>query len=191
MRRLALIVNPSAGGGRASRRLDAVRVALDARGLDHHFALTTSLEDGAERALAAAAGGETPVVMSGDGMVAHVGGVLAGSGTAMGIVPGGRGNDLARVLGIPKDPAGAVAVLAGGVEREIDVGQANGKRFLGIASAGYDSDANRIANDARLIKGRLVYFYAAIRAMIAWKHAAFEVVVDGERCSFRGFSFAA
>ena len=66
----------------------------------------------------------------------------------MGIIPGGRGNDLARVLGIPKEPAGAVAVLAEGHEREIDVGEANGRRFLCIASFGFDSEANRIANEA-------------------------------------------
>ena len=52
--------------------------------------------------------------MSGDGLIGQVGGALAETGASLGIIPGGRGNDLARVLGIPTDPAGAVAVLAGG-----------------------------------------------------------------------------
>ena len=72
------------------------------------------------------------------------------------IIPGGRGNDLARVLGIPSEPA-AAARLAGGRERPIDLGDVDGTPFVGIACLGFDSDANRIANEARLIRGNLVY----------------------------------
>jgi YegS/Rv2252/BmrU family lipid kinase len=133
-----------------------------------------------------------PVVMSGDGLIGAIGGVLAGTGAAMGILPGGRGNDLARVLGIPDDPAGSVAVLADGSEREIDVGEANGRRFLSIASCGFDSEANRVANEARLVRGNLVYAYAAFRVLASWKPAAFNVVLDGgEPISFEGYSVAA
>lgn len=130
--------------------------------------------------------------MSGDGLVGQVGGALAESDATMGIIPGGRGNDLARVLGIPADPAGAVAVLADGDTKRIDVGVANGRRFLGVASCGFDSDANRIANEARLIRGNLVYAYAAIRALIAWHPAMFTLILDGgDPISYRGYSVAA
>jgi YegS/Rv2252/BmrU family lipid kinase len=140
----------------------------------------------------AAEAGQVPVVMSGDGLVGQIGGALAETDAAMGIIPGGRGNDLARVIGIPPDPAGAVAVLAEGQERRIDVGVANGRRFLCVASCGFDSDANRIANQARLVKGNLVYAYAAIRALIAWRPATFTVVLDdGEPIEFEGYSVAA
>jgi YegS/Rv2252/BmrU family lipid kinase len=125
--------------------------------------------------------GEIPVVMSGDGLIGQIGGALANSGSPLGIIPGGRGNDLARVLGIPSEPAGSVATLAEGHVREIDVGEANGRRFLGIASCGFDSDANRIANEARLIRGNLVYAYAALRALAAWRHARFTITLDGSR----------
>jgi YegS/Rv2252/BmrU family lipid kinase len=129
--------------------------------------------------------------MSGDGLVGQIGGALAETDAAMGIIPGGRGNDLARVIGIPSDPAGAVAVLADGQERRIDVGVANGRRFLCVASCGFDSDANRIANEARLIKGNLVYAYAAIRALIAWRPATFTVTLDdAEPMDFKGYSVA-
>jgi YegS/Rv2252/BmrU family lipid kinase len=150
------------------------------------------LEHGVSEAKRAAEQGEIPVVMSGDGLVGQIGGALAETDAAMGIMPGGRGNDLARVLGIPSDPAGAVAVLARGEERRIDVGVANGSRFLCVASCGFDSDANRIANEARLVKGNLVYAYAAIRALIAWRPATFTVTLDdGEPVEFKGYSVAA
>jgi YegS/Rv2252/BmrU family lipid kinase len=130
------------------------------------------------------------VVMSGDGLIGQVGGELAGTGATMGVIPGGRGNDLARALDIPTEVAGAAALLAEGATREIDVGEVNGRRFLCIASCGFDSDANRIANDAKWIKGKLVYLYAALRALAQWKPATFEVILDGERHSFTGYSLA-
>jgi len=64
---------------------------------------------------------------------------------ALAILPGGRGNDLARVLGIPLDTVEAASVAVGGSERLLDVGEVDGKTFVGIASVGFDSDANRIA----------------------------------------------
>ena len=185
-----LLVNPSAGSGRAMKRLPAIRAELDRRGMHHQVVMTTGIEHGCREALAAAERDEVPVVVSGDGLIGKVGGVLAGSAAPLGIIPGGRGNDLARVVGIPTDPAGAVAVLAAGNRRRIDVGEANGERFLCIASCGFDSDANRIANETKAIGGPLVYAYAAIKALWQWRPAEFMVAVDGEATSVRGYSVA-
>jgi YegS/Rv2252/BmrU family lipid kinase len=152
---------------------------------------TQSLDHGVEEATRAAESGEVPVVMSGDGLVGQIGGALVETGSQMGIIPGGRGNDLARVLGIPNDPAGAVAVLAERHEREIDVGVANHRRFLCVASCGFDSECNRVANETRLIKGNLVYAYSALRVLASWKPATFTVVLDGgEPIVFEGYSVA-
>ena len=153
---------------------------------------TESLEHGIAEARRAAEAGEIPVVMSGDGLVGQVGGALAETDATMGIIPGGRGNDLARVLGIPSDPAGAVAVLAAGRERRIDVGQANDRRYLGVASCGFDSECNRLANETRLVTGNLVYAYSAIRTLASWHPAKFAVVLDGGApLEFEGYSVAA
>jgi diacylglycerol kinase family enzyme len=59
---------------------------------------------------------------------------------------------------------------------------------MGIASFGFDSDANRIANNTKLIRGDAVYLYAALRALAAWKPATFTVTVDGERHGVVGYS---
>ena len=166
--------------------LPDVERELAAQGVRYRVVRTESLEHGISEARSAAESGEVPVVMSGDGLVGQVGGALAGTATPMGILPGGRGNDLARVLSIPSEPAGAVAVLADGHERQIDIGEANGQPFLCVASCGFDSDANRIANEARLVKGNLVYAYAAFRALVAWKPARFTVMIDaGEPIAVR------
>lgn len=151
---------------------------------------TESLAHGVAEARTASEEGEIPVVMSGDGLLGQVGGALAGSQTPLGMIPGGRGNDLARVLGIPMEPAESVAVLADGNERSIDVGEVNGERFLCIASFGLDSDANRIANEAKLVRGNLVYAYAALRALAAWKPAKFTMELDGRSVENVGYSVA-
>jgi YegS/Rv2252/BmrU family lipid kinase len=189
--RYLLLVNPSAGGGRAAKLLPQLGGALRARSLDHRLVLTTSLQHGCEEARKAATAGEIPVVMSGDGLIGQIGGVLAGGDVPMGVIPGGRGNDLARVLGIPTEIPAAVDLLAVGPTRAIDVGEVNGRRFLGVASCGFDSEANRIANQTRVVKGNLVYLYSALRALAAWKPARFELALDGDPRSFSGYSVAA
>ena len=189
--RHVLLVNPSAGGGKAKRLLPETMAAFRTHELECRAVETRSAEHGCDEARRASKAGETPVVLSGDGLIGQVGGALAGSDASLGILPGGRGNDLARVLGIPREIAGAVQVLAARATRRIDVGEVNGRRFLGVASCGFDSDANRIANDARWVKGQLVYAYAAIRALLAWKPATFTLTLDGETHEFTGYSVAA
>jgi YegS/Rv2252/BmrU family lipid kinase len=130
-------------------------------------------------------------VLSGDGLIGQIGGELAETGATMALIPAGRGNDLARVLGIPVEPPGAVDLIASGSVREIDVGEVNDRRFLCIASCGFDSDANRIANDTRLVRGNLVYAYAALRALAEWRPARFTLTLDGERTEFTGYSVGA
>jgi len=185
---LALLVNPHSAGGRTLKLLPRVEQALDAGRVTFRVQRTTGLEQGVEQALRAVEAGELPVVMSGDGLVGAVGGAMAGSETPLGIIPGGRGNDLARVLGIPNDPEAAVAIVLAGATRRIDVGEANGKRFLGIASFGFDSEANRLANETNFLRGNLVYAYAALRALVSWKPARFTIAVGEERTRLSGYS---
>ena len=187
----ALIVNPSSGGGRGSGLLAIAEGEMRQRGLEFRTIVTSSLRHGVEQAVAAHDAGELPVVMSGDGLIGQAGGALAGRKATMGILPGGRGNDLARVLGIPTEVPEAVAVLAEGRPRAIDVGEVNGHRFLCIASMGFDSVANRTANETRVIRGSLVYAYAALRTLASWKPASFTVTLDGkETVEVRGYAVA-
>jgi YegS/Rv2252/BmrU family lipid kinase len=106
------------------------------------------------------------------------------------VLPGGRGNDFARKLGIPHDPVAAAELLRDGAERAIDLADAGGSAFLGILSAGIDSDVNAIANATRLPLGTSVYVYGLLRAIVTWREAAWEVSVDGSDHAFSGYSVA-
>jgi YegS/Rv2252/BmrU family lipid kinase len=187
-RRFALLVNPASAGGKALEALPAVHAELDRLGATHRTLTTRSIEHAAEEAARAAAGHETVLALSGDGMLRPLAGVLKGSESALALIPCGRGNDLARVLGIPTDPTEAARVAVQGTERLLDVADVDGTPFMGIASFGFDSDANRIANEARLIRGDAVYLYAALRTLAGWRPARFTATVDGERHEATGYS---
>jgi YegS/Rv2252/BmrU family lipid kinase len=196
---ICLIVNPSAGGGRAARIAPEVESALRARGLSVRTVHTRDLDHARELAVEAAEAGETVAALSGDGLVGVMADTLRGrQGAVLAVLPGGRGNDLARVLEIPSDPAGACRVVAEGVPRPTDLGlveelggRAPTRAFVGIASAGFDSDANRIANEAPPWLGGLVYAYGALRALLSWRPARFELELDdGRRHAFTGYTVA-
>ena len=189
-RRLALFANPAAAGGRALSALPAVEGELTHLGVPYRIVDTTSVEHAREEARSAAESGETVVAVGGDGLVGSLAGALRGGAGDLAIVPSGRGNDFARILGIPSEPREAARVAVDGRPRTLDLGLANGRPFVGIASLGFDSDANRIANEAKLVKGNLVYLYAALRALAGWKHARFRVTVDDQEHEVVGYSVA-
>ena len=189
-RRFVLLVNPASGGGRALKALPHVIAELDALGAEHRTVTTRSLQHAAEESERAAEAGETIAALGGDGLLRPIAGAISGRDAAVALVPCGRGNDLARVLGIPRDAGRAARLAVRGQERRIDVASVDRTPYLGIASLGIDSDANQIANDARLLPGNAVYFYAGVRALAAWRPAAFTVTVDGERHEFSGYSVA-
>jgi|SRR5579875_676948 len=187
-----LIVNPLAGGGRSGRALGRVRQELARLGLVHRVAETRDLRHARVLAQGAAAAGEVAVAFGGDGLIGAVADALRGGDGVMGVLPGGRGNDFVRALGIPLDPVQACAVLASGQPRALDLGEVEGHAFIGIASCGLDSDANRIANQTRLVRGNLVYAYGALLALAHWRSATFTVTIDGGRPrTVDGYSVAA
>ncbi len=189
-RPIRLLVNPAAAGGRAIEALAPTRAELQRLGAEYDVVETTSADHARESAAEAGRDGATVAVIGGDGAAGLVAGAVHGTDGAFAVIPSGRGNDFARVIGIPSDPCQAARIAVQGTEREIDVGFCNDKPFICIASCGFDSDANRIANESRVIRGNMVYLYSALRALASWKCASFTVTVDGERHQLRGYSVA-
>jgi YegS/Rv2252/BmrU family lipid kinase len=187
---VCLIVNPHAGAGRATKLLPGVEAALRAQGRPFRVERTTSMEHARELARGARDAGELVAAMGGDGLTGAVAGELRDGAGVLVVLPGGRGNDFARKLGIPHDPVAACELLESGAEKRIDLAEAGGTVYLGILSAGIDSDVNRIALETRLRLGTLVYVYAVLRAVIRWRAARWELTVDGERRTFDGYSVA-
>jgi YegS/Rv2252/BmrU family lipid kinase len=136
--RARAILNPRAGL-RARRALDALRGGLPSWGpID--IALTQGPGDATRLAREAAERGDDAVLaVGGDGTVNETAAGLIGSRTALGVIPMGSGNGLARTLGLPLKPEGALNALEHAVVRRMDVGRANGGLFLNVAGAGFDA----------------------------------------------------
>jgi YegS/Rv2252/BmrU family lipid kinase len=202
---VCVIVNPAAGGGQAGRVADDVLRALRAHGLGARCIEAGDPRQAGMLARGAALAGETVAVLGGDGLIGIVADALREvPGAMLGVLPAGRGNDLARVLGIPPDPVAACATIARGESVAMDVGEVRtigedglthraSAAFVGIASTGFDSEANRIANEAPPRLGRLVYAYGALRALLGWSPARFEIELEppGRRRTVVGYSIVA
>ncbi|MGZ4620368.1 MAG: diacylglycerol/lipid kinase family protein [Frankiaceae bacterium] len=186
--KLFLIANPSAGGGRTARVRPQVEAAL--RRLDPTLESVVTASMGhadtlTERGLAC---GRVVCALGGDGLIGRVAGGVAAGGGVLVPLPGGRGNDFCRGIGLPDDPVAVAGELPSLVERPLDIAAANGRPYLGIASLGIDSVVQSIANQTKIVRGGAVYTYAALKGMVIWKHSNFSVDVDGDRRDLHGWS---
>jgi diacylglycerol kinase family enzyme len=193
MRRAALIYNPTAGGGRRIGRLEGALAALRDGGFAVEPAPTSGPGEATEiaRRLAAERAAEVVVAFGGDGTVREVAAGLLGSEVALGIVPAGTTNVLARALGLPPEPRAAAAVLASLPARPLDVGLAGATPFLMMVSAGLD--ASLLAALDGEMKRRFGRAGMAAQGIAHWwryAYPALEVEADGRpvRASFAAVS---
>ncbi|CRK58813.1 Transcription regulator [contains diacylglycerol kinase catalytic domain] [Alloactinosynnema sp. L-07] len=180
MRSFTALVNPIAGGGSAAQRWQPLADLITAAGAAVTVELTESQPHAVELAAKAAQRGDVVVAVGGDGLVRDVAqGVVAADGT-LGIVPAGRGNDLARKLDLPTDHAALGELLLNAPERRIDVIDAAGSIVLGNVYAGIDSLSARIINDNRWMPAKLIYRLAPALALLRWQPPVYTVTADGE-----------
>ena len=181
---LCLVVNPAAGGGRALRTLATATAALDGASARYQVQPSASLAHARELAAAAAQRGEVTVAVGGDGLAGALAGAVAEAGGSMALIPAGRGNDLARELGLPPSPAAAATAILDGEKASLDLlglsipGQPEETAVLS-AYLGLPSVAGEIANRSRLIRGPATYPVAALRALARWRPVSFRVEQTG------------
>ncbi len=167
------ILNPRAGLA-ATRALSALQAHPAWRGIE---VVTTGARGDARQFAgeAAAAGFEVVLSIGGDGTANEAAWGLLGSDTALGLIPMGSGNGLARTLGIPLDPARAVETLAHAVRRRMDVGLINGRPFLNVAGAGFDAQVGADFHAHGLRGGRRgVMTYVRLSLLRTWSYRAEE-----------------
>ncbi len=187
--RVVLLLNPASGRGRASVAAPVAVTRLQERGLDVVQVVGSDAADAAVRLRAAIAEAPTAGVIScgGDGTVNLCLQVLAGTDLPLGIIPAGTGNDIATVLGMPKDAALAADViaeaLASGRRRLVDAGKAVSadgvdRWFLGVLSSGFDSSVNERANVMTWPTGQARYLRAILAELRVFTPVPYTMVVD-------------
>ncbi|MFJ4341616.1 diacylglycerol/lipid kinase family protein [Streptomyces sp. NPDC088915] len=184
MRQFTAVVNPTAGGSSGVAALLPLARSLRQEGARLDTVYSRSLEHARELAHRAGGRGDVVLAVGGDGMAGCVGGALSGTDTLFGLVPAGRGNDFARALGLPADAPALARLLLDGEPRPVDTIEVESAAHartsvLGSVYAGIDAIANRHANASRLLRGAASYYAGGLRAVLAWKPAAYRVTVDG------------
>ncbi len=180
-REIALLTNPAAGRGRATRTAAIVLPRLREAGFAVRSLVGRDADETRDLAADAVADGvEGLVVVGGDGIVHLAAQALVGSGTRLGIVPCGSGNDLARALGIPPgDPQLAADVVVGSRTRRIDVARAGATYVLTVVAAGFDA---RVAERAALLQrphGPTRYQLATVAELRSFRPLPYTLDLDG------------
>ena len=181
--RIRFIVNPIAGFRRnKTYLLELIRHYYD--NLDSELALTTCRGDATRLAREAAAEGyDIVVAIGGDGTVNEVASGLVDTDTALGIIPRGSGNGLARGLGIPIQPAGAIEILRHGSIRTIDAGCAAHRYFFAVTGVGFDARVGLKFN-ATTWRGPLPYFFIAAREFASYHPETIRLKFDHQELEF-------
>ncbi len=186
MRSFTVLANPISGNGTARQRAAALAAELRDAGAPVTVTLTESAEHATRSARAAVDQGRVVVSAGGDGLARDIADAVAPAGAVMGILAAGRGNDLARRLGVPADPAALAALLLTGQARPIDVLECQGVIIPGNLYAGIDSVANAMINANRWAPAALLYRLAPVIAMLRWRAAEYRLVIDGKAHLARG-----
>ena len=139
--RVLVVANPVAGRGRGPAGAHRAVQRLKEAGWQVDLFVTRA--PGEAGRMAAECDHDRVLVCGGDGTVGDVAAALAHRATPLGILPSGRGNDFAAVLGIPVDRDRAVDVFLSGVVRPVDLGRANDRLFCTVAGIGFDAEVNR------------------------------------------------
>jgi len=196
-RHVTLLVNPASGRGRAGRAAREAQDILVSAGMRADLLEGADAADAADRARRAVASGtDALIACGGDGTVHLALQAVMGSATALGIVPLGSGNDIARALGIPRgDVAAAAEPIVAWREREVDVGEVttdDGHRewFLAVVSAGFDSEVNERANRMAFPPGQAKYLTAIVAELGVFEPLPYTLWLDGAREDVEGMLVA-
>jgi diacylglycerol kinase (ATP) len=197
---VAFAANPLAGAGRgraaAAAALPVLAAELDVEDVTGQDARGTA----AALADAVRAGVDAVVVSGGDGTVNLAVNAVAGTDTALGVVPAGTGNDIARELGLPLHPIAAARALTGallrGERRRVDAvrcrltpsGQV--RWFAGVLAAGFDAVVNERANRWSWPRGRARYTLAVARELPVFRERGYVLDLDGHQVRARAMLVA-
>jgi diacylglycerol kinase (ATP) len=203
--RIAVLCNPTAGRGRHRAALDACLDALRATALTVDVLDAGSAPAALEACRAAVTAGVAALVVAGGDGTVHLGvQAVAGTGTGLGVLPVGTGNDFADAIGLPASPLAAARQLATAVaaHRSAEPGSARGTRlvdlarvdgpdgfrryFAAVLGAGFDALVNERANAMRWPKGRRRYDLAIFAELASLRPRQYTITLDGRTRTFDG-----
>jgi len=183
-RTFTFLVNPASGGGAAPGAVVPVARLLREAGATVDVTYSPGARAMAGLVEQAVARGDVVVSVGGDGMLSSLAGLVSAAGGTLAVLPAGRGNDFARMLGLPAGAAGQARLLLEGGVRRVDLlaltrpGTAP-RVVAGSVYSGVDARAAELVDRAHLLPRRLQYPYAAVRSLATYQPGRYRVRVDG------------
>ncbi|WP_372729320.1 diacylglycerol kinase family protein [Nocardioides sp.] len=184
-RAFTFLVNPASGGGAAPEAVVPVARLLREAGAVVDVTYSPGPRAMGDLLTGALERGDVIVSVGGDGMLSSLAGPVSAGGGTLAVVPAGRGNDFARMLGLPEDPAKLAQLLLEAPARTVDLvrwtppgGEA--RMVAGSVYCGVDARASEIVDKAHALPRTLQYPYAAVRALATYQPGRYRVSVDGE-----------
>lgn len=174
------IINPVAGKGKAKRFVPVIEEICKEESLEYDIRFTEGPGDGTSIAKRAVEEGFRRIIsVGGDGTLNEVVNGVAGSNAALGVIPGGSGNDFARSIGTHGASMEIVRDILKGCTKSTDLGKCNGRYFINVGSAGLDAEvAYRTKEARRFFSGAAAYVIAALRTIFTYKGVQMKVTVD-------------
>ena len=182
-KRIRYIINPKSGNKAKDAIPGLISGLTDTNEIDFEICLTRAPKHATELAREAAANQfDVVVAVGGDGSANETAHGLLGSETALGIIPTGSGNGMARHLKIPLDPGEAVSVINRFNRQVIDSVTANGEFCLGTIGVGFDAHiAHLFAKSS--VRGYATYVKLVLTEFYKYKPRNFQLTVDGKEFS--------
>ncbi|MDD3411326.1 MAG: diacylglycerol kinase family lipid kinase [Eubacteriales bacterium] len=180
---MTVVINPVAGTGLAREIGLKVELALDKLGIKHETFYTEHAGHATELARRAAqAGADTVLSVGGDGTLSETAAGLAGTRTALGIVPAGTGNDFIKALGTPRKWDAALDFVLRHPARPLDTGVINDSFFINVCGAGFDVMVLDFAEKAKAkVRGIWPYLYGVVRAIRSFQPFEMHIEVGDDR----------
>jgi diacylglycerol kinase (ATP) len=169
LKRARLIYNPSSGREIIRRRLPEILDLLESAGYETSCHATKGEGDATEEAARAVSRGfDVIIAAGGDGTIYEVVNGMAEKKTrpALGIIPCGTSNDLARALGIPRSVGRACRIIASGKKKKVDIGRINNRYFINIAGGGSLTNLTyEVPSKLKTVMGQLAYYVKGLEKL--------------------------
>ncbi|MDY7030400.1 MAG: diacylglycerol kinase family lipid kinase [Thermodesulfobacteriota bacterium] len=178
-----VIANPASGGRRYRKIVPNIQRILNERGIHYSFFLSQypgNIEEIVKKVVQD--GFQRVIACGGDGTVHEAVNGIMGTDIPLGIIPMGKGGDLALNLGIDRDITAAIDIISKNHIRKIDIVKVNGGRyFLGLGGIGFDSEVTKWVNKRMgFLKCKCAYTIASIARIPGYKHKRVKIQLDDE-----------
>ncbi len=186
MNRYKFILNPIAGGGRARSMMPAIEKYFRKANLEYEIYQTSGHQDAISAARRAAEEGFNIVVAAGgDGTVNEVLNGIVGSKSVLAVIHGGKGNDFALSVNMPKEPEAACRALEKAEVKKIDLGKVLDRHFINSVGVGFDATvAFRVNRGIKPLNGVSAYIYAVFETLLTYRPIEMEIELgDGSKFS--------